>query len=342
MVFDRSKQRPIIAITMGDPGGVGPEIICKALSRTEMRERIRPVVIGSPGMMKQAAESFCPNLTFKRIESLDQAQAEHEIIYLYAPDDLPPDEAFRIGGSDEANGHASYACITTAAKAALRGQVDAICTAPISKEALFAAGYTVPGHTELLAELCDSETVRMMLSGGGLNVVLQTIHVSLARVPSLLKTEEIVTSLRIIKDFAILSGLSVPRVAVCGLNPHAGEGGHFGEEEQTVISPALNEARRLLKIPVEGPLPADTVFHRAREGEFDFVLAMYHDQGLIPVKTLDFHGGVNVTLGLPIIRTSPDHGTAFGIAGKGTAHPGSIISAIEFAANVASRRLSSL
>ncbi len=347
MVTGQSVRHPVIAITMGDPGGVGPEIICKALAEADVRKRCRPVVIGSLGAMERAAERFCPGLDFMRIESLDEVRAlsdtaGDEVVFLYAPSDISPDDVFQTGRTDAANGLASYACIVSAARGALGGQVDAICTAPISKEALFAAGYTVPGHTELLAELCESDTVRMMLSGGGLNVVLQTIHVALARVPSLLKVEEIVTSIRIIKEFGSLSGLSFPRVAVCGLNPHAGEGGHFGDEEQTIIGPALEEARRVLDIPIDGPLPADTVFHRAVEGEFDFVLAMYHDQGLIPVKTLDFHGGVNVTLGLPIIRTSPDHGTAFGISGKGIAHPGSMISAIGFAANVAKRRLSSL
>lgn len=364
---------PIIGITMGDPGGVGPEIICKALSRglseaawgggagiqpvgrsaghweagsnIKTGQVCRPVVIGSAGVMQGAAEQFAPELTFVAVDSISDAVAmlrgineASAAIPVFSPPELPPDSLYTMGEIAAANGEASHACIVAAARAALDGEIHAICTAPIAKEALFKAGFRVPGHTELLASLCDAPAVRMMLVGGGLNVVLQTIHVALAEVPSLIGEAGILESLHIIEDFAGKTGAQSPRIAVCGLNPHAGEGGHFGNEEQTIIEPALAMARAA-GMNVTGALPADTVFHRALQGEFDFVLAMYHDQGLIPVKTLDFHGGVNVTLGLPIIRTSPDHGTAFGIAGRGIAHEGSMIAAIRYAAQIATGNL---
>jgi 4-hydroxythreonine-4-phosphate dehydrogenase len=330
---------PRLAITMGDPGGVGPEVIIKALLRPDVSSMCRPVIVGSLSVMEEVASQLKADVRFVSVSDLangiragSASKSSKPAFAVFTP---PGTELkFRRGEVDAANGRASHDYIVAAARAALGGQVDALCTAPIAKEALFAAGSTVPGHTELLASLCGRDIVRMMLVGGGLRVVLQTIHVALTRVPAMLKAEDIITSLQIISNFAKMIGEASPRIAVCGLNPHAGEAGHFGDEEIRIIAPAIQLARNA-GLDVSGPFPADTVFHRVLQQEFDFVLAMYHDQGLIPVKTLDFHGGVNVTLGLPLIRTSPDHGTAFGIAGQGIAHEGSMVAAIKYAAQIA-------
>lgn len=330
-----------VAVSMGDPGGIGPEVTVKALLRPDVREMIDPIVIGNLDVMKRAAQCTDAPIRFEEAGSLQRPVIDGRVqdigIVIRVFDPVGGVNNFTPGFVDAENGRASHAYIVAAAQAALAGNVDAICTAPIAKEALFAAGFSVPGHTELLADLCGGSTVRMMLVGGGLQVVLQTIHVALERVPGLLSTDEILTSLQIINDFAQKLGLDSPRVAVCGVNPHAGEAGHFGNEEAEIIAPAI-QAAAADGIRVMGPLPADTVFHRALQDDFDFVLAMYHDQGLIPVKTLDFNGGVNVTLGLPIVRTSPDHGTAFGIAGQGLADEGSMTAALKYAAYVASAR----
>lgn len=326
-----------MAVTMGDPGGVGAEVIVKALADAALRRACNPVIIGDITCMENAAEELGSALRFRAVESLDESSTPAtapDFVPVYSP--TQPSGAFARGRISAVNGQASYDWIVAAAEAALTGQVSAICTAPIAKEALFEAGHTVPGHTELLASLCGVQEVRMMLVGGGLRVVLQTIHEALATVPALLSSERIVQTLDIIADFARRSGFSAPRIAVCGLNPHASEGGHFGHEEETIITPAIEKARASGG-NITGPYPADTVFHRALQGDFDFVLAMYHDQGLIPVKTLDFNGGVNVTLGLPIIRTSPDHGTAFDIAGRGIAHAGSMTAAMKLAVELATR-----
>lgn len=331
-----------VAVSMGDPGGIGPEVIMKAILRPEVREVIDPVVVGNLHTMLETAKRLDAPVRFEEVGTLQRQVTDGRIqdigIVLRVFDPTGGESNFMIGRVDAENGRASHAYIVAAAKAALAGDVDAVCTAPIAKEALFAAGYSVPGHTELLADLCSGATVRMMLAGGGLQVVLQTIHVALSRVPGLLSTIEILTSLQIISDFAAKTGIKSPRIGVCGLNPHAGEAGHFGNEEAEIITPAI-DAAIAEGIEAIGPLPADTVFHRALHDDFDFVLAMYHDQGLIPVKTLDFNGGVNVTLGLPIVRTSPDHGTAFGIAGQGIADEGSMSAALTYAARIARGRV---
>jgi len=329
---------PRLAITMGDPGGVGPEVLIKSLARPGVAAILQPLIFGNMQILRETASRLNLTVQFQAVSSAVRLDAGQDpgVVSVFDPSGIAAEE-FSVGTIAKANGRASYAWIVAAAQAALQGEVDGICTAPIAKEALFEAGYTVPGHTELLASQCGREVVRMMLAGGGLRVVLQTIHVSLARVPQLLKTDEIITSLEIIAEFGPRAGIDQPRIAVCGLNPHASEGGHFGNEEETIITPAI-EAARQKGIDVQGPFPADTIFHRVLQGDFDFVLAMYHDQGLIPVKTLDFNGGVNVTLGLPLVRTSPDHGTAFNIAGKGIADEGSMVAALKYAASLAKAR----
>ncbi len=326
--------RPRIAITMGDPGGIGPEVILKALARPGLVAHLNPVIVGDFRVLKDTAGRIKSGLIFKQLNEIDEQISDDaaNIVGVWQP---YPGTDFSIGSISAENGRASHTYITEAAQAAIDKKVDAICTAPISKEALFAAGSQFPGHTEMLAHACGLQAVRMMLVGGGLRVALQTIHVALKDVPSLITTSGIVESVRMIQKFAAGTGELNPRIAVCGLNPHAGEGGHFGTEEPDIICPAV-EAARAEGISVTGPFPADTVFHRTMQGDFDFVLAMYHDQGLIPVKTLDFHGGVNVTLGLPILRTSPDHGTAFDLVGKNQANESSMAAALLYAAKLAS------
>jgi 4-hydroxythreonine-4-phosphate dehydrogenase len=230
-----------------------------------------------------------------------------------------------------------YEYVENAVDLALRGEVDAMVTGPLHKEALNRAGYDYPGHTEILAHLTDTQDYAMMLVTGSLRIVLVTIHVALSEVPGLVKRERVLKTIRLAEDAARSMGIEAPKVAVAGMNPHAGEGGLFGREEIEEIAPAV-EAARSLGIDARGPFPADTVFYRAVNEQFDIVVAMYHDQGLIPIKLLGFRHGVNVTLGLPIIRTSVDHGTAFGRAGEWRADPGSLISAIKLACQMVGHR----
>lgn len=318
---------PRIAISLGDPGGVGPEVVVKALARPEVRSRLCPIVVGDAALLQQTSSRLGLALEF----SCEAKPGDVEIRVL---EPVRRPLHYRCGEVSAANGSAAHGWIMEAVRLALVHEAEAICTAPISKEAMFAAGFAFPGHTELLAEQCGGCPVRMMLEGGGLHVVLQTIHVPLALVPGMLSTAGILESLEISQGWARRHVGPEPRIAVCGLNPHAGEGGHFGREDLDIIAPAVAAAREK-GIAASGPHPADTVFHRALQGDFDLVLAMYHDQALIPVKTLDFHRGVNVTLGLPIVRTSPDHGTAFDIAGRGMANESSMTSALLRAAELA-------
>ncbi|HEY6000743.1 MAG TPA: 4-hydroxythreonine-4-phosphate dehydrogenase PdxA, partial [bacterium] len=247
-------------------------------------------------------------------------------------DPLPP-----LGRPGAAGGRAALEALSEAICLALDGRVAGIVTAPISKEAIRAAGSPFPGHTELLAAFTGTKRYAMMLVGGPLRVVLATIHEPLARVPALITPRVVRETIALTWEAVRDLGLRRPRIAVCGLNPHAGEAGLMGREERRIIGPAVR-AMAAKGVPVTGPLPADTVFFRAARGEFAAVVAMYHDQGLGPLKTLAFDTGVNVTLGLPIVRTSVDHGTAFDIAGKGVASPASLLAAVELAATLARHR----
>jgi 4-hydroxythreonine-4-phosphate dehydrogenase len=229
------------------------------------------------------------------------------------------------------SGGASVGFIEKAIDLALRKEVDAIVTAPISKEALKMAGYPWPGHTEMIAEKCGTRNYAMMLAGGPLRVILVTIHTAIKNVPGLIRKDSVLRTIRLAKKACDMMGMKDPRIAVAGLNPHAGEAGIFGSEEVEEIAPAVDEAMHE-GLPVTGPYPPDTVFHKAYKGEIDMIVCMYHDQGLIPLKMICFDTGVNVTIGLPIIRTSPDHGTAYDIAWKGIASPSSMIEAIKLAA----------
>ena len=332
----KRNERPVLAVTMGDPSGIGPEVIAKALVDEQVRAASRPVVIGDAATVRAAAEVAGVG---GRVESL-QALAEAR----FAPGTLEVLDLHNVelaelprGRVNAMAGAAAYACIERAVQLALAGAVDAIVTAPLNKEALNLAGYAYAGHTEALAELCGVRDVVMMLVGPSLRVSHVTGHASLRQACERVRRERIVAVARLTAEAVQLLGSDRPRLAVAGLNPHAGEGGLFGCEEIEQIVPAVEELRRE-GYDVQGPLPPDTVFLRASRREFDAVIAMYHDQGHIPLKLLAFDEGVNVTLGLPIIRTSVDHGTAFDIAWTGVARPTSMIAALLLAAQMAGAR----
>jgi 4-hydroxythreonine-4-phosphate dehydrogenase len=290
---------PAVAITVGDPSGIGPEIAVKASRDARVTAVCRPVLYGP-----HTAEALQP---------------------------------FPRGQVSARSGQAAYDAIVSATRAALAGDVDAVATGPINKAAFAAAGLPWKGHTELFADLCGVSEVAMMFWSDRLRVVLATVHVPLAEVPRAFTTERLLAVIRLAAQHLPRFGLRAPRLAVAALNPHAGEHGLLGTEEETVIAPAIAIARSA-GIDVAGPFPADTLFVRAARGEFDVVVAAYHDQALVPVKLVAFGTAVNVTIGLPIIRTSVDHGTAFDIAGEGTADPGSLVEAVMLAARLARSR----
>jgi 4-hydroxythreonine-4-phosphate dehydrogenase len=325
--------RPIL-VTMGDPSGIGPETIVRAHRLGAMAGCL---VVGDPDVMQRAAA---------QVDRADAALAGEEVIatraalQVIAPAGMPRGlVSLPQGIVHAAAGAASAACITHAAQAALRGDAAAVVTAPINKLALSAAGCPWPGHTEMLQALAVEHvghdvSVRMMLANDELKVVLVTIHVSLRAAIDALTTPLIVETIAIAHRALITPQRLKPRIAVAGLNPHAGEGGLFGDEELQIIGPAVAQSRAA-GMDVQGPFAPDTVFMRARQGAFDVVIAMTHDHGLIPVKYLGVEQGVNVTLGLPFIRASPDHGTAYDIAGTGRADPSSLIAALRYAQQTA-------
>jgi 4-hydroxythreonine-4-phosphate dehydrogenase len=328
---------PIIGITMGDPSGIGPEIIIKALRETALTPLCRPVIIGDRGILEREAERLGMPIMFETAASPDTVVSGPEAASIIEVSSLNPADA-QYGKPAPEGGAAMAQYIIRAVELAKAGKIDALVTAPINKMVLHDAGYNYPGHTEMLADLTGARDVVMMLAGDTLRVVLATIHCPYADVPKLLTTGKILQTIKITHESLqkVLAGAK-PRIAVAGLNPHAGEGGLFGEEEKNLIAPAVAEACRL-GIDAAGPMPADTLFYYAARGRYDVVVCMYHDQGLIPLKLLHFDTGVNVTLGLPIIRTSVDHGTAYDIAGKGIASPASLVSAIKMAAAMARGR----
>jgi len=328
---------PLIGITMGDPAGIGPEVIVKALQDADVISLCRPVIFGDRGLLEREAAQLGISCLFETLISSETAACRPGTTALLEISCLDP-SGVRYGHPTHAGGTAMAQYIIHAVEAAKAGKIDAIVTAPISKAVLHDAGYNYPGHTEMLAELTGTKDVVMMLAGDSLRVVLATIHCSYVDVPKLLTVEKILKTITITHESLqkVLNGKK-PRIAVAGLNPHAGEGGLFGEEEKYLIAPAVAEALRL-GIDAVGPMPADTLFYYAARGRYDVVVCMYHDQGLIPLKLLHFDTGVNVTLGLPIIRTSVDHGTAYDIAGKGIGSPASMVSAIKMAVQMACSR----
>lgn len=309
---------------MGDPAGVGPEIVLKALADRRVKRAADTVVIGDEALLRSLA---------KRLGL--KAPAEGTVVSVSALDL----KRLKAARPTKESSRAMISYIEEAVFMAAAGDVDAMVTSPISKEAARLSGFSFPGHTEFIAHLTGTKDFSMMLGGKSLKVVLVTIHEPLRRVPSLVTKEAVLKTLRITDEsFRRYFGIRRPRIAVAGLNPHAGEAGLFGDEERKVIAPAVKKARSS-GINATGPLPADTVFYRAvKKAEFDCVVAMYHDQGLGPLKLLHFEDGVNATLGLPIIRTSVDHGTAYDIAWKGRAGSESLVAAIEMASEMAAKK----
>ena len=321
--------KPILAITMGDAAGSGPEIITKTLADPEVRAISRPVVVGDAATMQAALEITGAPGKIKSVEKVSAASFQDDIIEVIDLRNIQLDKLTR-GRVDPVAGKAAYEYIKLATEMTLARESDAIVTSAINKEALNKAGYHYDGHTQLLAELCGGPEVAMMLVSGNLRVSHVSTHVSLLRAIERVRPERILTVLRLTDEAVRQMGVAEPRLAVAGLNPHSGEGGLFGDEEIKYITPTIEEARRQ-GMNVTGPLPPDSVFLRTSEGQFDAAIAMYHDQGHIAVKMLGITHGVNVTLGLPIIRTSVDHGTNFGKAGKGTADPTSLVMSIKLA-----------
>jgi 4-hydroxythreonine-4-phosphate dehydrogenase len=318
-----------LLLTMGDPCGIGPEIVARSFVRGAADGC---VAVGDAAVMRRALQQVDATWPLAVLDGPSEiGQCPPRCLPLWVPDGLPPALAhLPLGRVDARAGAAAAACIEAAVRAVQRGEGAAIVTAPIHKEAFAAAGVPHPGHTEMLAALAGGPPVRMMLANDELRVVLATIHVSLRRAIELLDHGLVLDTIRIAARAAAAWSAGPPRVAVAGLNPHAGEGGLFGDEEIRFIAPAI-QAARAEGIDATGPHAPDTVFMRARQGAFDVVVSMVHDHGLIAVKYLGVEHGVNVTLGLPFVRTSPDHGTAFDIAGKGAADPRSLEAAIAMA-----------
>ena len=328
-------KRPIIAMTMGDAAGVGPEVIVKSLAHAELYAQCRPLVIGDAARLREAARIVESPLEVRSLSADDVDKALFQqgtvdcIDLKLIPSELPWGKLSAIAGD------AAFRYVEVAARLAIAGKVAAICTAPLNKEALQAGGHRFPGHTELLADLTGTKEVSMMLSTPKMRVIHVTTHIGL--IDAIAKIEPGLVERTIARGHAALvsAGIGNPRIAVCGINPHAGENGLFGYgEEETKIAPAIAACRRM-GWSVEGPLPADTLFFRAQRGDFDLVVAMYHDQGHGPVKALGLESGVNITIGLPVIRTSVDHGTAFDIAGTGKADERSMLEAMRLAIELA-------
>ena len=334
--------KPIVGITMGDIAGIGSEIIAKALSLKDLYDICRPLVIGDAEVMRTALAIAKVKLEVKPIHRVSEAIFNHGTIDVLDLENVK--ERIEFGQVNTASGRASAEYIEKAVSLVLRKEIDAIVTAPINKEAINKAGYNYPGHTEFLAHLTDSKNYTMLLTSGSLRVVHVTTHVSLKEACDLITRERVLEKIKLAHHVMQKLGFEKPRIAVASLNPHSGEGGLFGREEIEEIAPAVNAAKEL-GFDITGPLPSDTVFVRARGGAFDIVVAMYHDQGHIPIKLTGFEwnqkenrwsavGGVNTTIGLPIIRTSVDHGVAYGKAGKGTANPESMVEAIKMAVDL--------
>ena len=318
---------------MGDAAGIGPEVIAKALSQKEMYEICRPIVVGDADVMTKALEIAKVRLKINPVKEVSEAKFEYRTIDVLDLENVDVDK-LKLGKVQVMVGKASMEYVEKAVELALQGKIHAIATASINKGAIHKAGSKFPGHTEMLAHLTGAKEVTMMLISEKLRVFHVTIHESLRHAVELIKKERVVKTIKLAYEALQSLGIKKPKIAVAGLNPHASDGGIFGTEEIEEIAPAIQSAKEM-GINAVGPIPPDTIFLRAKEGEFDGVVAMYHDQGHIPIKLLGFMIGVNVTIGLPIIRTSVDHGTAYEIAGKGIANPRSMIETIKLAAQMA-------
>lgn len=341
------KTKPIIGITMGDPAGIGPEIIVKALSKKEVYDICDPVIIGDRNVMSKALEIAKKDLRINYIDSIQKRKSQFRIIDVFG---LNRKSLAKIkhGEINPEAGRAAGDCIKMAVNLAMKKKVDATVTAPIHKKSLNLGGYPYPGHTEFYASLTNTKKYNMLLAHNRLRVIHVTTHVSIREACDQITKERVFDTIIQARNACRLFGVKEPHIAVLGLNPHAGDDGLFGDEEKNLILPAVIEARHM-GLNVDGPLSPDTTFPMAVGGRYDIVVAMYHDQGHIPLKLLGFNwnektqewdeiSGVNITLGLPIIRVSVDHGVAFGKAGKGIASPKSMLEAIGISVQMANNR----
>ncbi|HEY8412044.1 MAG TPA: 4-hydroxythreonine-4-phosphate dehydrogenase PdxA [Pyrinomonadaceae bacterium] len=329
----RGRVLPRIGITMGDPAGIGPEVVLKAVAEEEIRRACIPVIIGDAQLLAHTARTLDLQSGYDIVRA-DEPFPEHSEPVIYHLGNI---HGFIEPGIESgAAGKAAGGYIEAAVELCAAGSIDAVATAPINKRALFLGGYSFPGHTEFFAHLTGAEDYAMAFVAGNLRIVLLSTHVPLSEAIRLVERDRIVSRINLTNSELQRWGIERPRLAVAALNPHGAEGGLFGVEEASEIMPAIDACRRD-DINVQGPFSADTVFLRASRGEFDGVIACYHDQAMIPVKCLSFGEAVNVTLGLPFIRTSVDHGTAFDIAGKGLAEHSSMVAAIKLAAELSTR-----
>jgi len=327
---------PKIAITMGDPAGVGPEIIAKALKDYHPSFGYKPIVIGDARYLEEICKILKLNINVKRYKQTGDIEFQKGSIPVFHIG-YGERHSLKFGTANKHCGDASFNAVTTGVKLAMSKQIDALVTAPICKESWHLAGHLYDGHTGLLADLTNSDKCRMMFVSDKLNVILVTIHLSLKNACDSITRQKVLETIKLGNQHMKKLGISNPNIVVCGLNPHAGESGIFGHEEAEIISPAVTDAQQA-GISVIGPLPADSLFIKAVNGEYDLVVAQYHDQGLIPVKLVSFDSSVNITIGLPIIRTSVDHGTAFDIAGKGKADHTNLMAAINCAIELSSNK----
>lgn len=332
--------KPIIGISMGDPAGIGPEICIKALSDISVYERCKPIVVGNAAVMNQAVKFLNSGLKINPVLDVKSAKFEFGTVDVYDLKNVEMSE-LKLGEVTAMAGKAAFEAVKKVIDLALANEIDATVTAPINKESIHRAGHKFSGHTEIYAHFTNTAKFAMLLADENLRVIHATTHVSLRRACDLCKKERVLEVISLLNDACVQFGIAKPRIAVAGLNPHAGENGLFGDEEINEIIPAIYEANKL-GFKVEGPIPPDTMFVKAVQGKYDGCVAMYHDQGHIPFKlegfkwdnekqTMKSVKGVNITLGLPIIRTSVDHGTAFEIAGRGIASPDAMLVAIDYA-----------
>jgi len=322
--------KPIIGITMGDAAGIGPEITTKAVTSGEIQRICKPIVIGDKRIMKEAMKiAKLQNIDINPVTKVDQAKFMRGIIDVYDLQNLKPSKV-KVGKISAACGKAAVEYLKKAINLAMDQEIDAITTAPINKEAINKAGFKYQGHTEILAERTGAKNYAMMFISDILWIMLVTTHLAIKDISKNIDKKKVLNTIKLANDVVKKLRQKKPRIGVAGLNPHAGEAGLFGDEEEKIIAPAISEAKKL-GINVKGPISPDAIFYLANIGMFDIVVSMYHDQGLIPLKLLSFNRSVNVTVGLPIIRTSVDHGTGFDIAGKGWANPTSLIEAIKVA-----------
>lgn len=333
--------KPVVGITMGDPGGIGPEVALKACCDARVRAACVPVLVGGAALLELAAADIGLQARLDRpwsespeawrvslVAAVRGRRRPHQCEYFLAIDTGGAAKERHLGRPSGEGGRVAASAVGAAVELAAEKYLDGIVTAPVSKQSLALAGYGVVGHTEILAKLTRTKIFAMMMKRGDLRVVLATTHLALADVPRAIATKDLLEKIKLVSRHLVVFGVAErPRIAVCGLNPHAGEGGLLGVEEGTRIAPAVRAAKKL-GITVEGPMPADSVFSPSIAAKYNAIVAMYHDQGIIPIKMGGMDAAVNITLGLPVLRTSPAHGTAFDIAGTGRASPDSMITAI--------------